>query len=344
MNMEAEEGPKGRAVRTIEVDFDNPEQTFLFPNIHKLRSWYRRAKTDVLDLMLEFRPGFYILSELSFDDSDLGVFKIEYIDRLIELDRRKRQIDWAAPAAVINRRSLRPLPDAILGSLAGHGKRIEYDFRAMADSFLAFLSEQSSLTILKNESFSLYSSFGESEEEFRQACHDHANAEKSETALELGAVFERKLQQAVTRLDVPSPSSKEQDEQVVRARVEDLRLACKSLIIRAINLHVLEPHLALLDRPSTESYIELLQAEAGRLAGGLEGFGEAFSQFSAELIDKFGAIEREVNAKADDIVGVDVPLARCTIQLLRVAQVWLPYWQADYRKGGRAKTSLLKGY
>ncbi len=190
----------GDHTETIEIDFDNPEQTFLFPVLFHFERWYRRHKIGDLELRLEFFPGIYLLAELSIDDSDLGVFNLEYVDRLIELDKRRRVIDWSAPAAVISRRLLRPVPDAMLEYLLRNSVKHGFDFGALAESFLSFLKEQNKLTLLFNESFGLHSSSGDSVEEFRRVCRDYANAEKAELALDLGRVYQRKIEQIAGRL------------------------------------------------------------------------------------------------------------------------------------------------
>ena len=339
-----EDAPKGRVVRTIDIDYGNLEHTFLFPNLFRFRRWFRGKNISALELRLEFVPGIYLLSELSFDDSDLGVFKLNYIDRLIELDKRRRTIDWAAPAAIINRRFLRPVPDAMLEYLERNSVDIDFDFEALSDSFLAYLEEQSQLTLMSNDNFGLFSSSAESEEEFRQFCMDYANAEKSERALELGAFYDRKIQQILGRLQNQALATKGPKQEVDVALVRDFEMACESLLNKAINLHVTENRPESGKESGGAQYRSTMEDQRKALEAGLERLQGEFREFSSPLIEEFASLEDEVNEKALTITTVEVPLARCTIQLLRVSRVWLPYWYSEYRMNGRDESKVFKAF
>ena len=305
-----------------------------------MRSWYRRNDIELLDLRLEFTQGIYLLAELSFDDSDLGVFNIDYIDRLIELDRKSKNIDWASPAAIIDRRMLMPVPDAMLEHLKRESVEIEFDLRAVAQSFLSYLEEQSSLTLFINDSYGIRSLSGESIDEFRRLCRDYANAEKSERSLELGTVFERKIEQAVGRLQVAASPALNAKEEMAIAHADDFRLACKSLLSKAINLQFLEHGSDEVESP--DAYVSALTAEIETVAASLEHFVADFQAFASELLESFSEIELEISEKVENINAVASPLSKCSIKLLRVSHVWLPYWRAEYTLSGEERTLLLK--
>lgn len=335
----------GKVVRTIEVDFDSLEHTFLYPSISRLKKWLSRSEISTLELRLEYHPGIFILTELSFDDSDLGVFFIEYVDRLIELGTKERQIDWTKPAAIIDRRLLRPVPELMLDYLARNSGDLEIDFHRLAEQFLTFLSERSHLTLLSNENYRQFSAFGESDEEFKQLCFRYAGAEKSERALALEDVFKRKILQLTGRLEKEAPAGGGAREELARTGIEDLDLACKSLLTKSINLFILEQHPDFGWRaPDIDNYLAALTADIDRLGGRLDLFKEEFAHFAKEIVEVFGDLEQEVNAKAMEINTVEVPLAKCAIQLLRVSQVWLPYWQGEFREGGESRSELIKAF
>ena len=322
----------GNIVRTIDVDLDNPEQTFLFPKTYRFRRWYRGVETDSLELRLEFSQGLYVLAELSFDDSDLGVFNIDYIDRLIELDKNRKSIDWSSPAALIDRRSLLPVPDEMLDYFRREVDEIDFELSAAVDSFVSFLEEQRSLTLYINDSYGLKSLSGDSEEEFRRLCREYANPEKSERALELVAVFETKIQQAIGRLQSFSQPALDAEQEIGVAHTENFFLACESLLGKAINLLFLDQQgeNEVRIKADADRFTEALRRETDEIAAGLECFGEEFERFASELIEEFGALESEFEVKLGNITAIEAPLSKSTIQILRVAQVWLPYWRAEY--------------
>ncbi len=336
-------GP-GRIVRTIDADLDHPEETFLFPKLFRIKSWYRRNEISLLELRLEFHPGIYVLGELSLDDSDLGIFNIDYIDRLIELDRKRKSIDWSKPVALIERRSLLPVPDEMVEHLVRESERFDVDYHSTAQSFLDFLEEQKSLTLFTNDSYGITSLLGESEDEFRKLCYSYANAEKSERALELGMVFERKIEQSSRSLGRVDPPALDDREEIALARVEDFRLACKSMLNKAINLQFLEQQEYQVEGSHVENYINMLRAEAESIVSGLEFRREDFSSFADELLEKFEDLESEFVVKAENITAVEAPLSKFSIQILRVARVWLPYWGAEYSLGEEERSLLIKAY
>jgi hypothetical protein len=340
----ASTGGPGRIVRTIGANLDKPEEIFLFPKLFRIKSWYRRNDITTLELRLDFRQGIYILGELSFDDSDLGVFNIDYIDRLVELDRNRKSIEWSKPAALIERKELLPVPDQMIEHLERAGETFDVDYRAMVESFLAFLEEQKSLTLFTNNSYGLTSLLGESEEEFRRLCYSYANAEKSERALELAGVYERKIEQAVRSVKSVDPPALDAKEEIALARVESFRLACKSLLNKAINLHFLEQPEYRGGGVQVKSYVDPLRAEAEAVATGLESRVDEYMRFASELIKEMEDLEQEFVARAETITSVEAPMSRYSIQVLRVARAWLPYWRAEYRLSGQDRTILIRAY
>jgi hypothetical protein len=340
----ASTGGPGKIIRTIGANLDKPEETFLFPKLFRIKSWYRRNDIPFLELRLDFHQGIYILGELSFDDSDLGVFNIDYIDRLIELNRNRKSIDWSKPAELIERRALLPVPDGMIEHLERAGETYDVDYRAVVQSFLDFLEERKSLTLFTNDSYGLTSLLGEPEEEFRRLCYSYANAEKSERALELAMVYERKIEQAVLGLKSVDPPALDAKEEIALTRVEDFRLACKSLLNKAINLQFLEQQEYRGAEKHVQSYVDLLHKEAEALGADLESRNEEFRSFSAELIHELEDLEQEFVVRAESITAVEAPISRFSIQVLRVARVWLPYWSAEYRMGGQDRNLLIKAY
>ncbi|HUX08908.1 MAG TPA: hypothetical protein VMX35_16535 [Acidobacteriota bacterium] len=336
-------GP-GRIVRTIDADLDHPEETFLFPKLFRIKSWYMRNEITSLELRLEFHHGVYVLGELSFDDSDFGVFNIDYIDRLIELDRKRRSIDWSRPVALIARRSLMPVPDEMVEHLVRESENISVDYHSVAQSFLDFLEEQKSLTLFTNNSYGITSLLGESEDEFRKLCYSYANAEKSERALELGMVFERKIDQIARSYERVDPPAMDAREEIALAWVEDFRLACKSLLNKAINLQILEQQEYQVEGSHVDTYIDTLKADAESIVSGLESRREDFISFANGLIEEFKNLESEFVTKAESINSVEAPLSKFSIQILRVARVWLPYWGAEYSLGDEERSLLIKAY
>jgi hypothetical protein len=336
---------QGKNVRSIEIDLDNPEQTYLFPSTSNLKRWYNNTKISSLELRLDYLPGIFILTELSVDDSDLGIFNIEYVDRLIELDRKEKHIDWSKPAAVIDRRTLRPVPEQMQEYLKRNSGNLEFDFGHLANSFLAFLSERNQLTLLSNDHYKQVSAFGESEEDFRELCLEHAGTEKSEQAVKLGEFFERLILQNISRLRQENPDDGGRRAELISTGIEDFHLASKSLLAKAINLQLLDYQADQAGLPKDpEAYVSILKAESDRLAGGLEVFKEEYKQLSKQITESFGNLEREVISKASAITTIVVPLAKSSIQLLRISRVWLPYWQAEYREGDTSKNRMIKAF
>ena len=235
---------------------------------------------------------------------------------------------------------LMPVPDSMIEHLERESIHIEFDLHAVAQSFLVYLEEQSSLNLFINDSYGIRSLSGESIDEFRRLCHDYANAEKSERSLELGAVFERKIEQAVGRLQVAAQPALNAKEEMAIAHVDDFRLACKSALSKAINLQFLEHGGEEIQSP--DAYANALTVEMDAMAGSLEHFISDFQAFAAELLESFSEIEREISEKVENIHAVAAPLSKCTIRLLRVSHVWLPYWRAEYTLSGEERTLLLK--
>lgn len=327
----------------MEIDFSNPEQSFATPHLARLRTWLRRARYDAVKVVLKFKPGIFLFSELTWDDRDTGVYNSRYISKLSILDS-DHNIDWAKATAVVDRKELRPVPDTMTAYLEKQCNVADLDFLALTESFLRFISEQSSLQILVNENYGIYSSIGESVEEFSKVCLDIASLQKSEKALSLAAIVDREMRQNIDGMFHALDRELENKRDVVRSRIEDFELACKRLLNKAISLHVLDVHHGENGSSRATDYNDALIAESNTILETLDSFQDEFRKSSDDLIVRFGEIESIANGEALDINIIEIPPSSCSLQLIRVSEVWLPFWSVRYSADGTEKEKSIKAF
>ena len=327
----------------VEIDLENPDQSYIFPKLKRLNTWLSRKSFDSLEATLKFLPGIYILSELTHDDTDLGIYKARYIDNLVQLED-ERKVDWASSSGLLDRRVLRPLPEAMNDYLSGQHSTTDFDFQLLVNSYLMFVTDHQNLKTLSNDSFHIHSRFGQSEDEFREVCFNHAFLEKSERALKLAEVMDRELQQNRTSIFNELSAKQIQSEEETFALAENYELMCKSLLNKAISWHNLGNYQKSGPGKAPQRYEAVLLEEMKRLSQECDQFKSEFIKFGERLIEKFTEIEYEANYRASNITTVQVPPSNCSLRLLRVCKVWLPFWNINYSSEGREKTRMIRAY
>lgn len=327
----------------MEIDLENPDQNYIFPKLKRLNNWLKRKSCDTVETMLKFMPGIYILSELTHDDTDLGIYKARYIDNLVQLSE-DRNIDWASSSGLLDRRVLRPLPMEMDSYLQGQHSNTDFDFKLLLNSYFMFVTDQQNLKTLSNDSFHLYSRFGQSEDEFKEICFNQAFLEKSEKALKLAEIVDREMQQNKSNLLKELVSKQVNSEEEITSQADNYESLCKSLLNKAISLHNLEAYQKTQQLKNPQSYEDSLRAELDKLSRECEVFKTEFMKFGERLIGHFSEIEYEANYKANNISTVQVPPSNCSLRLLRVVQVWLPHWNIRYSLDGREENKMIKAY
>lgn len=340
MEMRSESGIK--ISQSVEIDFNNPEQSFLYPRLLRLINWLKKTKFKNVKVILTFVPGIYLFSELTHDARNLGVFNLKYVDSLVELHRDEK-VNWSKRAAVIDKLWLRPVPDEQIDYFHQQSDYDEFEFKYIADSFLQYVSEQSSLKILINESYGLISSIGESEEEFKRTCNEYALLEKAEEALELERSFYRDIVQATEGMRHAVKLASKSQQELLISQIENFEAGCKLLLNKAINLLGV-------DQQNDETissygnYSDTLTAEADRISSSVEIKKNEFDRFTLNLTEAFSEVEKDAAARAMSIRSVEVPPSMCTLELLRVTKVWLPYWKTRYTVAEEIKEELVRAY
>lgn len=314
-------------------DVEDPEERFVFPKLTTLKSWLARIPYDEAEVSLSFGPGIFIFSELTCENRDTGLFDSQYIKTLLPLVD-ERAPAWSAPSIVVTREELRPVPEAFRVLLENQSNRKTLAFPLLVESYINHVNEGSALQLLFNKSYEVYSPIGQSFEEFREQCIAYALEEKSEEALQLSEVFDREIQQLEMSLQHEAMSRKEEQDEEIIEQISAVKLACKRLLNKAISLHVLDVNIS--DEASNRwsNYGDTLREEAESLASDLDKYTSELARFAENLIERFSEIEKELNSKALDIETLEVPVSSCTMRILRVEKVWLPFWNIYYSNKG----------
>lgn len=332
-----------RISQAADIDYERPELVFIAPGVSRLKAWLRREYFRLATVKLRFSPGLYIFSSLTADDRDLGVYSTRYLDTVIEVQKQRR-ITLARTPVTIDRRELRPAPEGMITWLREQDGVGPFDFAHLLERFVRSLAEMETIVILSNETFNLVSSFGDTEEEFRETCNDIASIEKSERALELASVIDREMQQNMAHLRRHVTDVQKNKQEVVGAQLEGFELACKRLLNKAISMHVLDPQPLEGGASRSVNYSDSLAAEAEDLAAAQGRYQAEFRNFARSLIERFSEIEQEINAKAAAIGKTDVPPSSCSLQVLRAAIAWLPFWAIQFTADGGQKEKMIRAF
>lgn len=322
---------------------EEPEERFMNPKMTRLRSWLVRSQFDESEVKLIFRPGIFIFSEVNFDDRDTGVYESRYVTTLLPLPADKAP-DWTSPSVSVDRSMLRPLSGNDQDMMHHHFGSSHLVFESLLQSYVNFLNERSKFQLFHNEAYDVYSSFGESFEEFREVCIDYALLEKSERALKLSTQVDLELQHQVSDISHALVGQGENESDEALEKVEAFKSACRQLLNKAVSLHVLDVNVS--DEASIRwtNYTDTLRQEADTICSRLDKHSTEFQKFSDTLIERFSEIEKETNQKAIDIETLEVPLSRTSMRILRVEKVWLPYWNIRSEKDSKFRERVFKAH
>jgi hypothetical protein len=324
----------------IVIDFENPVHTWVFPRNENLLRWFRRYNIQSVSVEQVYFPALFVFSELNCEAHGMGLYVSRNLSALMPI-KEYWPTSGKLKAIPMDRRQLQPASEDLISQIAGKSNLLAIDPHVPLESYIEFVGGSEKLSIFFNDSFQLFAAGGDSEEDFKAVCYDLAMHEKSKHAQEIAEVVDRELQQnvAALRRDAQAPDGTAAPEQV-----EQFQVACKRILSKAINAHILSPTAAESADQRNIDYRQFLLTEMEIMITNLDNYSDELRKFTNSLVLKFGEIEKDANEKAENISSVAVPLSTCHLRVLKIAYAWLPFWKVRYSDNKEIKESILRAY